>query len=153
RTGSLYEACVTPAGAGVADDLPLAQPRFWKGQRLVNRQRSLPAAGPAAAVVLGVVALPRASPVASRFRATLAGSDPVRGRTGLAWRLTGLGDGVRTAWCRYLLAAGAAVVIAGACTAGWPLRADTGIGFRGFIAFCEILLAVQAGLLLLLAVM
>lgn len=176
RTGSLYEACVSPARAGLdeaSQDLPLGQARFWKGQRLVSRQRGLHAGGAAAAValivarpgpgisagrvatavaaavILGLVAATLISPVASRYKVTLTSSDAAREPRGEGSRRLLPESG--TAWCWCLLGAGAAVLIASACTAGWPGRADTRVGFGGFLGFCEVLLAAQAGLLLLLA--
>ena len=174
RTGSLYEACVSPARADAdeaSQDLPLGQARFWKGQQLVSRQRGLHAGGAAAAValivsrpgpglsagrvatavaaavILGLVAATLISPVASRYKVTLTSSDTPRDPGRPSSRRPGSG----AAWCWCLLGAGAAVLIAAACTAGWPGRADTRVGFGGFLGFCEVLLAAQAGLLLLLA--
>jgi len=170
-SGSKYESRTSDARARLNAVWPLTQPGFWKGQALVSRQRtlhvaaacataaligSLPAdpSAPAArwvAVILAAAALAAAacliiSPVSSRHEVTLVQGGMLR-------------DGTprREAadyWCWGVLGAAAAALIFTAVVSGWTDRRhgwQTG-ALPGLTIFFGVLLAVQVGLLLMLAV-
>src|ERR1700760_476302 len=65
-TAALYEGRTSPADSGLTKHWPLMQPRFWKGQQLVGRHRSLHIGGAAAAVAL-VISRPGAGMGAGRL--------------------------------------------------------------------------------------
>jgi hypothetical protein len=162
-TANRYEGRTTPAAPGLYRRWPLTQARFWKGQRLVSRQRSLHTGGAAAAVAL-TVARPQAGldlgrqltlgaaalvlalvmvtlclPLADRDRTTLA-SPPAQRKTG-----------GRTTWCRILLGAGLIVFAGAFWTSGLTSALASQGTLPGFDAFWVILLLVQGLLLLLLS--
>ena len=144
------------------------QPRFWKGQQLVSRQRNLHTGGAAAGVAL-VISRPRpdmsadrlavlcaataalilifitlALPPADRHEATLANAPSIPSQiqpdTSLATR-----------WCQVLLGVGAAVLVGAFFTGGWSPELALRGTLPGFTDFWVVLLMVQALLLLLLA--
>jgi hypothetical protein len=167
-TSDLYEGRTSPADSRLSKPWPLMQPRFWKGQQLVSRHRSLHTAGAAAAVAL-IVSRPGAGmgagrlavlaaaslvlvlvlvslvlPLADRHESTLANApmipSPIRRDRSRA-----------TLWCRILLGGGAAALIGAFFTGGWsPALARAGT-LPGFTNFLVILLLAQALLLLVLA--
>jgi hypothetical protein len=163
RTANLYEARISPAEAPVNDQWPLTQTRFWMGQQLVSRHRSLHTGGAAAAIAL-VVSRPAADmgsyrlvvmsvaalvvalvlvtlclPIADRHDTTLAHAPDPSSQVA-ADKTAG------TRWCRVLLGAGAVAFAGAFCTSDWS------IALPGFISFCAFLLVAQALLLLVLAV-
>jgi hypothetical protein len=180
RTAHRYEARSSQARPVVNKNWPLTQTGFWKGEQLVRRQRSLHAAGAVAvtalavsrpghdmgggraavmwlaAVLLAVVVASLCLPLADRQHVTLtagpaqdeqriaadAGRDPRQQHD----------QSAGTWWCRAVLAAGAAVLLAAFFTGGWPGAASRqAVPLSGFTNICAFLLAAQALLLLVLA--
>jgi hypothetical protein len=169
-SGSRYEARTSTARTELNAVWPLTQPGFWKGQALVNRQRTLHAAAacataaliaalppghPAAArwvaVILAAVALAAAacsimSPMASRHDVTLAQGGRLRdGRPE---------SGRADVWCWGVLGLAIAALITTAMVTGF---ADQRHGWQtgalpGLTAFFAVLLAAEAALLVMLAV-
>jgi hypothetical protein len=149
---------------------PLTQPGFWKGQALVSRQRTLhaaaacaaaaliaalPAGHPGAArwvaVVLAAAALAAAAcsivlPMASRHEVTLAQGGRLRGGRPRSGRADG--------WCWGVLAGAVAALIAAAVVNGWTDRrhGSQAGALPGLTEFLAVMLAVQAALLVMLAV-
>ena len=159
-TARRYEGRVSDAPPRV-EEWPLTQTRFWKGRRLVQRQRSLHIGGalaitalivsrPAAqmgggrlallvtsAFVLALIAVSLCLPLADRHHVTLA-------------KLTKAVRGTR--WCRLLLAGGVASFAGAFFTSGWPAEnKDHHLTLPGFTSACAFLLAAQALLLVVLA--
>jgi hypothetical protein len=165
-TANRYEGRTTPAALGLYRRWPLTQARFWKGQQLVSRQRSLHTGGAAAAVAL-TVARPQAGldlgrelalggaalvlalvmvtlclPLADRDRTTLAGPRRAPARRAA--------DRGRT-WCRILLGAGLVVFAGAFWTSGMTSALARRGTLPGFDAFWVVLLVAQGLLLVLLA--
>jgi hypothetical protein len=163
KTASRYEARSTQADPVVNKRWPLTQSGFWKSKELLRRHRNLHAAGAAAmtalilsrpaqhmgparvsalvvaVAVLLAVLVTLCLPLADRHVLVL-GEAPTE-VTGGTW------------WCRALFAVGAAVFVAATFTRGWP--GETGqnpVAIPGFTNECAFLLAVQALLLVVLAV-
>ena len=168
-TAALYEGRTSLADSRLTEHWPLMQPRFWKGQQLVSRHRSLHTGGAAAAVALVIarpgtgmsagrlavlcaaaamlilVVITLALPLADRHETTLANAPEVPSQI-QPDRSKG------TRWCQILLGGGAAVLASAFFTGGWsPALARRG-ALPGFIAFWVVLLLAQALLLLVLAV-
>jgi hypothetical protein len=169
RTAHRYEARISHTRPRVNRDWPLTETRFWRGEELVQRQRSLHAGGALAltalivsrpgpdmgggrlallvtsALVLALIAVSLCLPLADRHNVTLADrAAPVDGAPGEPSR--------GTLWCRLMLAGGAAVFIGAFFTSGWP--AESRLIHRtvpGFTNACAFLLAAQALLLVVLA--
>jgi len=143
--------------------LTLSQPRFWNGSEVVRRQRSVHTAAALASVALIVALssthdldLPRT--VVVGFAALCLLSVAVVLCTPLADRhhLTlGAGPVINAArWtCRVVLVLAAAAYVAAGATASWPETTATleQPGMPGLAGFCLTLLAVQGGLVLVLA--
>jgi hypothetical protein len=168
-TAHRYEARTTHARAGINRRWPLTQSGFWTGQQLVTRHRSLHAGGAAAltafivarpgpdmgtgrlavlclsGLVLLLVAVTLCLPLADRHSLSLA--DPPAGAGQAPHDKT-----AATLWCYVLLAAGLAGFIGAFFTGEWPVDDSTRhITLPGFTNICAFLLAVQALLLLILA--
>jgi hypothetical protein len=162
KTARLYEARTSAADPVVMAKWPLTQSGFWKSKELVRRHRSLHAAcaaafvalilsrpghqmGPGrvlvmvvAATVLVAVVVTLCLPLADRYAVALGQAST---------RVT-----AATRWCFALLVVGVAVLVAGACTRGWPAETGTNpVSIPGFTNICAYLLAVQALLLVVLA--
>jgi hypothetical protein len=181
RTAHRYESRTSQARPTVNRDWPLTQTSFWKGGRLVARQRMLHAGAAAASVAFitarpgpgmsgGRIVLAAAaalatalivatvcSPVADRYHVTLAA--PRAGQAGSGHR----DDGPGTWWCRGLLGAAAAVYLGAFFAGGWLAGPGTGglsagglgavADLTGFTNFCAFLLLAQVLLIAALAVL
>jgi hypothetical protein len=164
KTANRYEARVSKSDTSLNDKWALTEPRFWKGQELVRRQRWLHAGGifglfalvlarpssvhigalrwtvvaVAAFVLLSVVVL-LCLPLADRHDVTVGSSHD---------------HSPRDLWlCRAPLAIGFCAAVAALFTSGWP---DTSglrpVSLPGLTSLCGYLLAAQVFLLLVLFV-
>jgi hypothetical protein len=70
RTASKYEARISTARPTLNAAWPLTQPGFWRGKKLVDRQRRLHAAAACASMAL-ITALPAGHPPAARWVAVV----------------------------------------------------------------------------------
>jgi hypothetical protein len=165
RTASKYEDRISTARPALNVAWPLTQPGFWRGKKLVDRQRRLHAAAACAslgliaalppghpsaarwvavalsAAVLAAVAVSVALPLADRYDITLVhGGRPPGGR----------GDG----WCWGMLAAALATLLTAGLVGGFTdrLSGRQAGALPGLTGFLAVLLAVQAALLIVLAV-
>jgi hypothetical protein len=169
KTAHLYEARISQARPEVNERWPMTQTRFWRGQELVQRQRSLHAGGALAftalvisrpgphmgngrlallvvsALVLALIVVSLCLPLADRHNVTMADRTArVGGAPGEATR--------GTLWCRLMLVCGAGVFIGAFFTGGWP--AEDRLSHRtlpGFTNTCAFLLVAQLVLLVALA--
>jgi hypothetical protein len=171
-TASKYEARVSTSQPELNEKWPLTERGFWRGQALVGRQRVLHAAAACAALAL-IAALPPSGNASARWSAVvLAGvalaaavvtvmlnladrytvtvrAEGEPGATARSWWR----QGPATWWCRIvLLLALAALVTSALARALTDHNAGRQSGaLPGLVGFLGVLLAVQAGLLLLLA--
>ena len=173
KTASKYEGRVSTSRPDLNEKWPLTEPGFWKGQVLVGRQRALHAAAACASVAL-IGALPASDNAAARWIAaglaaaaliaavvtvilnladryavTVVAEGEPDGSAETWWR-----RGAATWWCRsVLLLALAALVTSALVRALTDQHAGRQSGaLPGLTGFLGVLLAVQAGLLVLLAV-
>jgi hypothetical protein len=128
-TASKYEARIAGTAPDLDPQLPLSQPGFWKGNALVRRQRALHSAAALAAAL--IAALPSDRPAAARwvvvsFAAAVLAAAAVSVVSPLAerYRVTMALDGnpqkkSADRWCLGVLAAAAAALIAAALVSGW----------------------------------
>ncbi len=165
RTASKYEARISTARLRLNAAWPLTQPGFWRGKRLVDRQRRLHAAAACASLAL-IAALPGGHPPAARWvvvvlSAAVLAAVAVSAALPLADRheITVVHggrppDGRADGWCWGVLASALAALLTAALVSGFTDRQSgrqTGAlpGLTGFVAA---LLVVQAALLVVLAV-
>ena len=164
RTASKYEARIT-ARPGLNAAWPLTQPGFWRGKRLVDRQRRLHAAAACASLAL-IAALPAGHPPAARWVAVVLSAAvlaaaaisvalPLADRHEITLVHGGRPPGGRAdGWCWGVLAAALAALVTAALAGGFTDRQSgrqTG-ALPGLTGFLAVLLAVQAALLIVLAV-
>ena len=173
KTASKYEGRVSNSQPDLNDKWPLTERGFWKGQVLVGRQRALHAAAACASVALIGALPPRGDAgarwsaivlagaalaaavvtvtlnLADRYTVTVVREGKPKGGGRTWWR-----PGLATWWCRIVLLLALAALV----TSAW-FRAQTYLTARrhagalpGLTPFLGVLLAVQAGLLVLLAV-
>jgi len=164
-TASMYEARISTGRGALNAAWPLTQPGFWRGNRLVDRQRRLHVAAACASVAL-IAALPAGHPPAARwvalaFAAAVLAAAAVSVALPLADRheITlvhggrppfGRADG----WCWGVQAAALAALLTAALVSGWTdqrMGPQPGAlpGLPGVLAW---LLVVQIVLLVALAV-
>jgi hypothetical protein len=164
-TASKYEARISTARPTLNTALPLTQPGFWRGKRLVDRQRILHAAAACASLAL-IVALPAGHPPAARWVAVVASAVvlaaalvsvalPLVDRHEITVVYGGKPpEGRADGWCWGVLAAALAALVTAALAGGFTDKQSgrqTG-ALPGLTGFLAALLAVQAALLIVLAV-
>ena len=167
HTSDLYEGRTSPADSRLSKPWPLMQPRFWKGQQLVSRHRSLHTAGAASAVAL-IVSRPGAGmgagrlavlaaaslmlvlvlvslflPLADRHESTLAHAPEIPSQV-----KADTSPGTR--WCQILLIGGVVTLLSAFFTGGWSPALARGGAVPGFTNFLVIAMLAQALLLLVL---
>ena len=165
RTASKYEARISTARPRLNAAWALTQPGFWRGKKLVDRQRRLHAAAACASLAL-IAALPAGQPSAARWVA-VALSAAVLAAAAISIALpladrheitlvhggrppSGRADG----WCWGVLAAALAALVTTALVSGFTdgqSGRQTG-ALPGLTGFLAVLLGVQAALLIGLAV-
>jgi hypothetical protein len=169
-SGSKYESRTSAARTRLNALCPLTQPGFWKGQALVDRQRTLHAAAACATAAL-IAALPAGRPAAARWAAVILAAvalaaagcsiiSPISSRHEVTLVQGGrLSDGRPRRgradnWCWGVLGVAIAALITTAVVSGWTDRRhgwQTG-ALPGLTIFLGVLLAVQVALLVMLAV-
>ncbi len=164
-TASKYEDRISTARPRLNAVWPLTQPGFWRGKRLVDRQRRLHAAAACASLAL-IATLPAGQPPAARWVAVVLSAAvlaaavisiafPLADRHEITLVHGGRPPGGRAdGWCWGVLAAALAALVTAALVSGFTDRqsgrqAGALPGLTGFLAA---LLAVQAALLIVLAV-
>jgi hypothetical protein len=165
RTASKYEARVSAARPSLNAAWPLTQPGFWRGKRLVDRQRRLHTAAACASLAL-IAALPAGHPPAARWvavalsaavlaAAAISVALPLADRHEITLVHGGRPPGGRAdGWCWGVLAAALAALVTAALAGGFADRRSgrqTG-ALPGLTGFLAVLLALQAALLVVLAV-
>jgi hypothetical protein len=169
-SGSKYEARTSAVRTRLNAVCPLTQPGFWKGQALVDRQRTLHAAAACATAAL-IAALPADRPAAARWVAVILAAaalaaagcliiSPISSRHQVTLVQGGrLRDGTPQRgpadyWCWGVLGAAIAALITTAVVSGWTDHRrgwQTG-ALPGLTIFFGVLLAAQAALLVMLTV-
>ena len=163
KTASRYEARSTQADPVVNAKWPLTQSGFWKSKELVRRHRNLHAAGSAAITAL-ILSRPAQHMGPARLSAFVVAVAvllavvvtlclPLADRHDLVLSEGPTSVTAGTRWCRGLFGVGAAVFVAAAFTRGWPGEKGVNpVAIPGLTNECAFLLAVQAVLLVALAV-
>ena len=165
RTASKYEARISTARPRLNAAWALTQPGFWRGNRLVDRQRKLHAAAACASVAL-IAALPPGDAPAARWVAVILSAAalaaaaistalPLADRHEITMVQGGRPAGGRAdGWCWGVLAAALAALLTAGLVSGFTDRqSGRQIGaLPGLTAFLAVLLAVQVTLLVVLAV-
>ncbi len=164
-TASKYEARIAGTAPDLDPRLPLSQPGFWKGNALVSRQRALHSAAALAAAAL-ITALPSDRPAAARwvvvgFAAAVLAAAAISVVSPLAerYRVTMALDGNpqkkgADRWCLGVLAAAAAALLGAALVSGWTdhRHGPQPGALPFFTGFLAVLLIVQAAVLIILTV-
>ena len=164
-TASKYEARIAGTAPDLDPRLPLSQPGFWKGNALVSRQRALHSAAALAAAAL-ITALPSDRPAAARwvvvsFAAAVLAAAAISVVSPLAerYRVTMALDGNpqkkgADRWCLGVLAAAAAALLGAALVSGWTdhRHGPQPGALPFFTGFLAILLILQAAALIILTV-
>ena len=164
-TASKYEARIAGTAPDLDPRLPLSQPGFWKGNALVSRQPALHCAAALAAAAL-ITALPSDRPAAARwvvvsFAAAVLAAAAISVVSPLAerYRVTMALDGNpqkkgADRWCLGVLAAAAAALLGAALVSGWTdhRHGPQPGALPFFTGFLAILLILQAGALIILTV-
>ena len=164
-TASKYEARISKVSPELNPSLRLSQPGFWKGEVLVRRQRALHSAAalaaaaliaalsadrPAAArwvavglaaAVLAVAAISVVSPLAERYKVTMAQDGDPQGKRA-DW------------WCWGVLAAAVAALLTAAVVSGWidQRHGPQPGALPGLTGFLAGLLVVQGAALIALTI-
>ncbi len=164
-TASKYEARVSAARPKFNAAWPLTQPGFWRGKRLVDRQRALHVAAACASLAL-IAVLPSGHPAAARWvavalsaavlaAAVISVALPLADRYEITVVQDGNPpDGKADAWCSGVLAAALVALVTAALVSGFtdrPPQPQTG-ALPGLTGFLAVLLLVQATLFLVLMV-
>jgi hypothetical protein len=165
KTASKYEGRISTSRSELNAKSPLTEPGFWRGQALVGRQRTLHGAAACASVALiaALAARPSAAawPAAGLAAAALIAAVvmvtlPLADRYEVSVVAEGEPEGnAENWWCRGVLIAALVALITAALVSGLGGQQQAGRqpeALPSLTGFLGVLLVVQAGLLVLLAV-